>query len=281
MTLRQRMLDAMLVRGLAKRTQDSYLNSVTQLAKHTHCSPDTLTTERLQNYFLYLVKHRNLSPASCRLHLNGIRFLYLQVLNWDTFDIKLHTPKRAQKIPELLSRQEVMRILSVNSNVKHRMMLMTCYACGLRVSEVVALQVKNIDSDRHVIRIEQAKGAKDRHVILSDHLLILLREYWQRYRPIHWLFYGCDKQSHFHIATVQKIFKRSKQRAGINKVGGIHSLRHAYATHQLEAGMPVHQLQGLLGHSNLQSTLRYVHWVSPHQSGMGVDLLSELEVCHD
>jgi len=214
------------------------------------------------------------------LNLNGIRFLYLQVLSWNEFDIKLHTPKRAQKIPELLSQQEVAAILSANTNLKHRTMLSTCYACGLRVSELVALRVKHIDSDRHIIRIEQAKGNKDRQVILSDHLLVLLRDYWQRYHPDNGLFCG-DTSSPIHITSIQRVFKRSKQRAGIDKVGGIHSLRHAYATHQLEAGMPVHQLQGLLGHSNLQSTLRYVHWVSPHQQGMDVDLLANMEVKHD
>ncbi len=276
--LRQKMIDAMLVRGFAVRTQQSYLDAVSQLAKHTHCSPDTLKTEQLQDYFLYLVKQRQLSPASCRLYLNGIRFLYLQVLGWNTFDIELHTPKRAQRIPELLSRQEVARILCACQNVKHRMMLTTCYACGLRVSELVALQVKQIDSDRHVLRIEQAKGAKDRHVILTDPLLNLLRRYWQRYRPVQWLFYGFDPRRALSITSAQKVFKKAKQCAGINKVGGIHSLRHAYATHQLEAGMPVHQLQRLLGHNNLQSTMRYVHWTPQVQPGVGVDLLTGLDL---
>ena len=279
--LRQKMIDAMLVRGFSARTQRSYLDAVNQLAKYYHRSPDTLKTDHLQEYFLDLVKHRGLSPASCRLYLNGIRFLYLQVLEWASFDIEIHTPKRAQRIPELLSRQEVARILSACPNDKHRVMLTTCYACGLRVSELVALQVKQIDSDRHVLRIEQAKGAKDRQVILSEPLLALLRQYWQTYRPDQWLFYGHDRQTALCITSAQKVFKRSKQRAGITKLGGIHSLRHAYATHQLEAGMPVHQLQRLLGHNHLQSTLRYVHWVPQTQHGAGVDLLAGLEVRHD
>jgi len=279
--LRQKMIDAMLVRGFSVRTQQSYLGAVTHLARYYHCSPEALDTEQIQAYFLYLVKERDLSPASCRLYLNGLRFLYLNVLGWNALDITIHTPKRAQRIPELLSRQEVARILSACSNDKHRVMLTTCYACGLRVSELVALQIKQIDSDRHVIRIEQAKGAKDRQVILSDHLLMLLRRYWRRYQPVQWLFYGYDPHRALSITSVQKVYKKAKQRANINKVGGIHSLRHAYATHQLEAGMPVHQLQRLLGHNNLQSTLRYVHWVPTHQQGVGVDLLAGLAVRHD
>ncbi|GMR09050.1 MAG: site-specific integrase [Gammaproteobacteria bacterium] len=279
--LRQKMIDAMLVRGFSERTQRSYLDAVRQLAKYYHRSPDTLKTEQLQEYFLYLVKQRQLSSASCRLYLNGLRFLYLQVLGWESFAIEIHTPKRAQRIPELLSRREVARILSACPNIKHRVMLTTCYACGLRVSELVALQVKQIDSDRHVIRIEQAKGAKDRQVILGEHLLTLLRDYWQSHRPMRWLFYGVNPDRALSITSAQKMFTRAKHSAGIDKVGGIHALRHAYATHQLEAGMPVHQLQRLLGHNHLQSTMRYVHWVPAHQAGTGVDLLAGLEVRHD
>jgi len=279
--LRQKMTDAMLVRGFSERTQQSYLDSVNQLAKYYHRSPEVLETQQIQEYFLYLVKERHLSPASCRLYLNGIRFLYLQVLGWSAFDIVIHTPKRAQRIPELLSREEVAHILLACSNFKHRVMLTTCYACGLRVSELVALQVKHIDSARHVIRIEQAKGAKDRQVILSDPLLMLLRQHWHHYHPVQWLFYGSDPHRALCITTAQKVFKRAKQGADIHKVGGIHSLRHAYATHQLEAGMPIHQLQQLLGHNNLQSTMHYLHWVPTHQQGVGVDLLAHLEVRHD
>jgi len=279
--LRQKMMDAMLVRGFSVRTQQSYVDAVNQIAKYYKCSPEGLDTDQIQAWFLYLVKQRQLSPASCRLYLNGIRFLYLQVLGWDTFAIEIHTPKRAQRIPELLSRAEVARILCACSNFKHRAMLTTCYACGLRVSELVALQVKQIDSDRHVIRIEQGKGARDRQVILGDHLLTLLRGYWQMHRPVQWLFYGRDPERALSIISAQKMFVRAKQRASIDKVGGIHSLRHAYATHQLEAGMPVHQLQRLLGHNNLQSTMRYLHWTPTHQSGAGIDLLAGLGVRHD
>lgn len=278
--LRQKMIDAMLLRGFSVRTQQSYLDAVRHLAQYYHRSPEALNTEQIQAYFLYLVKQRQLSPASCRLYLNGIRFFYLQVLGWKAFAITIHTPKRAQRIPELLSRQEVARILSACPNEKHRVMLTTCYACGLRVSELVALQVKQIDSDRHVIRLDQAKGAKDRQVILSDHLLTLLRQYWQRYHPLQWLFYGDDPHRALSITSAQKVFRKAKQQAGIHKLGGIHALRHAYATHQLEAGMPVHQLQRLLGHTSLQSTMRYVHWAPTHPQGTGLDLLVGLEVCH-
>jgi len=279
--LRQKMMDAMQVRGFSVRTHESYLAAVSDLARYYHRPPDQLNADELQAYFLYLVKERGLSGASCRLYLNGIRFLYLQVLNWERFDIPLQVPKAAQRIPELLTRAEVGQILSACHNPKHRMLLTTCYGCGLRVSELVAVKVRDIDGERQLLRIEQGKGAKDRQVILSPSLLEQLRDYWRGYRPRVWLFPRRDTEVALNISTPQRVFTRAKRRAGIDKVGGIHSLRHAYATHQLEAGLPVHQLQRLLGHQNIHSTLRYVHWAPGHQEGRrGADLIAALEVDH-
>jgi integrase len=272
------MMDAMQMRGFSVRTHESYLAAVRDLARYYQRPPDQLNVDELQAYFLYLVKERGLSGASCRLYLNGIRFLYLQVLNWSSFDIQLQVPKAAQRIPELLTRAEVGQILSACRNPKHRMLLMTCYGCGLRVSELVALKVRDIDSERQLLRIEQGKGAKDRQVIISTSLLEKLRGYWRRYRPALWLFPRRDTNIALNISTPQRAFTRAKRCAGIDKVGGIHSLRHAYATHQLEAGLPVHQLQRLLGHQNIHSTLRYVHWVPGYQAGhAGTDLIGALE----
>jgi len=170
----------------------------------------------------------------------------------------------------------VAAILKANSNLKHRTLLMTCYVCGLRVSELVSLQVRCIDSSRHLLRIEQAKGAKDRQVMLTDTLLNALRHYWHAYHPQAWLFYGRDLDHAMSINTAQRAFQHAKDRAKINKVGGIHSLRHAYATHQLDAGMPITQLQHQLGHGDIHSTMRYLHWVPQHQAGKGIDLLAEM-----
>jgi integrase len=271
----------MQLRGFSVRTHQSYLSAVSDLSRYYHRPPDQLNIDELQAYFLYLVKERGLSGASCRLYLNGIRFLYLQVLGWDALKVELQVPKAAQRIPELLTRMEVGQILSACRNIKHRMMLTTCYGCGLRVSELVALKVRDIDGERHLLRIEQGKGAKDRQVILSPSLLEQLRDYWRRYRPAPWLFTRRDMEVALNISTPQRVFTVAKRQAGIDKVGGIHSLRHAYATHQLEAGLPVHQLQRLLGHQNLQSTLRYVHWVPGYQEGQaGTDLIAALEVEH-
>jgi site-specific recombinase XerD len=279
--LRQKMIDAMQVRGFAARTHESYLAAVTALAKYYHRTPEQLSVDEIQAYFQYLVKDRGLSGASCRLYLNAIRFLYLQVLKQPAFDVPFQIPKKAQRIPELLTRDEVGRILSAVNNSKHHMMLMTCYGCGLRVNELVHLKVRHIDGERRLLRIEQGKGAKDRQVILSEGLLQPLRAYWQRYHPTDWLFPGREPDQALDVSSPQRVFTVAKCRAGIDKVGGIHSLRHAYATHQLEAGLPVHQLQQLLGHQNIHSTLHYVHWVPGYQAGeTGTDLIAALAVDH-
>ncbi len=276
--LRKSMIEAMQLRGFSTRTHQSYLDAVTKLAQHYRCSPDKLTHEQLQAFFNHLALERSLSPASCRLYLNAIRFLYLQVLKWPHFDVPLVVPKRMQRIPELLTQYEVRAILGCLTNPKHRMLLELCYGCGLRVSELVQLRVSDIDGERSLLRITQGKGAKDRLVLLAPTLLEQLRHYWQAVRPQTWLFPNEHQwEQHISISTAQRVFHLAKERAGVIKVGGIHSLRHAYATHQLESGLPVHQLQHLLGHSNLQSTMRYVHWVPDRQRNANhVDLIAAL-----
>jgi integrase/recombinase XerD len=283
--LRQKMIDAMIVRGFAARTQTSYLYAVTQLAKYFHQSPDKISDEDILAFFLYLAKEKKLSSSSCRLHLNALRFLYREVLGRPDFDSEIKTPKKPQRIPELLTRQEALAIVNELNNLKHRLLLMTCYGCGLRVSELVGLQVKHLDRDRQLIRIEQAKGAKDRLVLMPSSLVQQLDDYQKSYRPTHWLFSGQQSSQRLSTSSVQKLFYKAKRRVGINKHGGIHSLRHAYATHQLEAGMPVHQLQRLLGHTSVKTTMRYVHWIPRYEDKVGVDLLatrmgSPVEVSH-
>ena len=280
--LRQKMIDAMLMRGFSPRTHESYLYAVVKLVKYYRRAPDQLTTEDIQQFFLHLVKDLHLTGASCRLYFNGIRFFYLEVLQWPAFEVPITLPKLPQRIPELLTRSEVARILSACANPKHRMMLMTCYGCGLRVSELVELKVRHIDGERRLLRVEQGKGAKDRQVEIPAALLQQLRRYWQAYRPQEWLFPNSQFPGALSVTTIQKAFTAAKRAAGILKVGGIHSLRHAYATHQLENGLPVHRLQQQLGHQSIQSTLRYVHWAPNTPGGnTGTDLIAALEVIHE
>jgi integrase/recombinase XerD len=280
--LRHKMITAMQMRGFSPRTHKSYLAAVTDLTRFTGRSPSELERSDIQAYFEHLVIERRLSAASCRVHLHGIRFLYEQVLEWDDVDVDIAVPQRPQRIPELLTRGEVRRIVDSCTNAKYRLMLQVCYGCGLRVSELVSLRVGDIDSERHLLRIEQGKGAKDRLVPLPETLMSALRSYWRLYRPDEFLFYGKERTRALTLSSIQKVFTRTKLRAGIDKIGGIHSLRHAYATHQLEVGLPVHRLQHVLGHKNITSTLRYVHWVPDYREATGAhDLLAALEVRHD
>ncbi len=281
--LRQQMIHAMRQRGLSDRTHQTYLYAVRQLAKYFHRPPDELTPDDIQAFFVDLVQNKRLSHASCRLHLNAFRFLYLHVLKRPSFDVPVTFPKRAQKIPELLTRREVGAIITACDNVKHRTMLLTSYGCGLRVSELVALKVQHIDGERRVLRVEQGKGGKDRLVAVSEGVLQALRRYWRFVKPKLWLFPNANQPHlHLNVTSIQKAYRRAKQAAGIDKRGGIHALRHAYATHQLEKGLAVHQLQHQLGHRHLSTTLRYVHWVASYQTeGAGFsDLIDDLGVDH-
>ena len=280
--LRQKMIDAMQLRGFAVRTHRTYLDAVSQLARYYNRSPDRLTPVEIQAYFLYLAKDKQLSGASCRVYLNAIRFLYLQVLKQGTFDVPFQIPKKAQRIPELLTVADVTKLLAVCPNRKHRTMLTTCYGCGLRVSEVTAIQLRHIDGERRLLRVEQGKGGKDRQIEMSQGLLRELRDYCRVFRPYRWLFSGREPTVPLGIDTAQRAFNLAKKSARIDKIGGIHSLRHAYATHQLSAGMDIRCLQHQLGHQDIRTTMRYLHWV-PNAQGTtsGADLVATLGNSHD
>lgn len=280
--LRAKVIEALQLRGYSPRTHRSYISSIRDLANYTHKSPDLLSPEELSAYFRYLVLERQLSPASCLVALNAVRFLYRQVLGQTEFNLSIPLPKRPQRIPELLNHSEVARILAACAdNPKHRMLLAACYGCGLRVSELMHLQVADIDGERRLLRINQGKGNKDRLVVIGVTLLEQLRSYWRLLHPTLWLFPSRTLDRALSVSAAQRIYTRAKGKARISKIGGIHALRHAYATHQLEAGLPVHRLQRQLGHRSLQSTLRYLHWISDYREGKGEqDLLSQLEVHH-
>lgn len=277
--LRQRMIEAMRQRGFAVRTHQAYLSAVTGLARYYHRSPDRLSAEEVKGYIRSLAVDRALSGSTCRQHFHAVRFFYRQVLARREFDISVALPKIAQRIPELLTRAEVAAIVAATRNPKHRMLLTLCYGCGLRVSELVAIRVRrDIDGERKLLRIEQGKGAKDRVVPIGETLLEQLREYWCCYRPQRWLF---ERDRHpavaLRVATCQRVFQAAKAATGIEKIGGIHSLRHAYATHQLEAGLPIQDLQHYLGHRSIQATMRYLHWIPNYREGQGQpDLIAQL-----
>ena len=280
--LREALLDQMRLRGHSQRTQQSYVTAVSLLSRHYRRSPERLSQDDLQNWILHLVKERQLSAATCRLYLNAIRFFYLQVLQWPSCQLELTVPKRPQRIPDLLSPDDVRRIIEHADNPKYAMMFALCYACGLRVSELVALKVSHIHGEAGYCQVVQGKGQKDRQVPLPDTVLQMLRGYWKAFRPASWLFTGRDPEQHLSITSVQKYYRKTRLKAGIPGSGGIHGLRHAFATHQLAAGMSIQQLKDILGHRHLSTTARYLHWYPPKPL-VKFDLLAEAltEAEHD
>jgi site-specific recombinase XerD len=255
------MIDDMTLRGMAAKTQDAYVRSVAGLAAYYHRSPDRITDREVQAYLLHLIRERGLSWSSCSVAVHGLRFFYHQTLGREKTTFHIPGPRKPSKLPEILSREEVTRLFTHTGLPRHRVLLMTAYAAGLRVSEVVHLRVRDIDSERMTIRVEQGKGAQDRYTLLSPRLLAELRSYWQLEHPSPWLFPTRRGKAPrpMNYCTAERIYVAAKQRASIAKAGNIHALRHAFATHLLEAGTDLHTIQRLLGHHHISSTMRYLH----------------------
>jgi integrase/recombinase XerD len=259
--LRKRMEDAMVLRGLALRTRETYLACVTALAKHYQRSPDTLTTVELQAYLLHLIQEKKLAYASVNQAGCAFRFLFDQVLNRPHTHLDIPMAKVPKRLPQVLSRDDVARLIRASNTLRGRTLLTITYAAGLRVSEVCALQVADIESapDRMCIKVRQGKGSQDRYTLLSPRLLDTLRSYWSIDRPRHWLFPNAAGSAAINPKTVQRIYCAARDRAGISRSGGIHTLRHCFATHLLESGVDLPTLQRLLGHGHISTTMRYLH----------------------
>ena len=264
--LRQRMLDALVLHGMALRTQETYIDAVSGLARHYRRSPDRLDAEQVQSYLLYLLRERHLSRSSVNVYGCAFRFLYGRVLGLDGEAFQIPLAAAPQRLPEILSRAEIAQLLACAAHPKARMLLACAYALGLRVSELCALRPEHIDSaaDRMCVRVVQGKGGRDRYVPLADDLLERLRDYWHATRPREWLFPAAREASRrLDIKSAQRWYHLARDAAGITKQGGIHSLRHCYATHLLEAGVDLHCLSQWLGHRWLSTTARYLHLARP------------------
>lgn len=257
--LSDRMTRDMQLRRFSDRTQEAYLHGVRGLAKHYKRSPDQLTDREVQGYLLYLLNVRQMAWSTCNIRVSAMKFFYGTTLGRTSTCLAIPPRRIDQRLPEILSAHEVGGLFAVTKNVKHRTLLKTIYAAGLRVSEGVHLKVRDIDSDRMMLRVEQGKGRKDRYIPLSPSLVHELREYWKQYRPALWLFPGHDPEQPMPRDTPYQLFVRAKLKAGIHKEGGIHALRHAFATHMLEAGADICILQELMGHLSLLTTRRYLH----------------------
>ena len=256
--LRKKMVDDMVVRGLAENTIKSYILAVRGLARHYGRSPDSIEPREVQNYLLHL-HERGLAWSSCNSYLLGIRFFYRITLGVPDPHFYVPGAKQPKRLPEILSREEIVRLFSLTVNLKHRALLMTAYVAGLRCSELASLQPSDINSGRMLIRVDQGKGNKDRYVPLSPRLLEELRNYWRRTRPEGWMFPSQIAGRPMTRSGIYRIYQGARDRAGIEKGGGIHSLRHAYATDLLEAGVELHDIQRRMGHTSIRTTMRYLH----------------------
>ncbi len=262
--LRQRMLDEMRLRNLSHNTIACYLNAVAKFAKHFGRSPDFLGPEDTRRYFLHLVDQKKIAWATYNQSLCALRFLYNEVLKRPDVIAGIKYPKTPKELPVILSRDEISLILKRTIRLRSRAIIATLYSAGLRASELCYLKVSDIDSDRMLIHVEQGKGQKDRYVILSKQLLILLRKYWQAAQPKQWLFPGSIPNKPVHRETVTRICREAARDAGITKRVSAHTFRHSFATHLLEDCVDLRTIQTLLGHRNLKTTAIYT-FVSPER----------------
>jgi integrase/recombinase XerD len=257
--LRQRMIEDMQLRNLAVNTQKAYVDRVSQFARYFGKSPERLGSVHVRRYQLYLVREKRASWSQVAQSVAALRFLYCVTLRKRWVVDRLPLPKVPKKLPVVLTVAEVGRLLAATRSLKARAILTTAYAAGLRVSEVVALEVSDIDSTQMLIRVRQGKGRKDRYVMLSPRLLEVLRGYWKKYRPTKLLFPAARRNGAVATRHVYRMCRDACLAAGIDKHATVHTLRHSFATHLLDAGVDLRTIQVLLGHSSVRTTVVYTH----------------------
>lgn len=254
--LRQRMIDDMKLRNMSPNTQKIYAQAVARFSAFYGRSPDKLGIEDIRAYRLHLMQ-RGLKATSLYPIIGALRFFYATTLGQKEMVAQIPFARKEDTLPAVLTQDQIVRLLTAEPNLKMRTAYTTIYAAGLRVSEVVALTVQDIDSARMVIHIRQAKGRKDRIVMLSEQLLAILRDYWKRERPPHWLFPGPNASRPVTTRSVQRAFRVAADTVGLDSAVTVHTLRHSFATHLLERGVDIRVIQDLLGHRHITSTTRY------------------------
>lgn len=257
--LREQMLRVMQQKNFSQSTITNYLSRIHHLALYFHKSPDHLTRDQISDYIHYCITEKNCSMPLINQLISALKILYVYVLEREWHDIDFPRPRQEKRLPEVLSKEEMGRIIRFTRNLKHRTIIMLAYATGLRLSEIIHLKPSDIDSKRMQINVRQAKGHKDRNVMLSELLLEQLRVYWRAYKPCIYLFEGDREGLPISERTLGKFFKQTVKQAGINRHVTFHTLRHSFATHLVEDGVEIVVIQRLLGHSNLRTTSVYLH----------------------
>ena len=253
------MKDDLELKGLSPHTQEIYLRQVKQFTHHYGRSPRQLGEKEIREYLLYLIREKKSSTATVNLCYHALKFLYKTTLNREWVIARIPRLKSIKQLPVVLDKEEVESLFSVLKNIKHRAILMLIYSSGLRLMEAAHLKVTDVDSKRMLLRIKQGKGRKDRYTILSKAALKVLREYWSQYRPKEWLFAGRFPDKPLTGRSIQRVLIKAKKLAGIKKPATVHTLRHSFATHLLEAGTNLYHIQLLLGHRSLNTTTIYLH----------------------
>ncbi len=257
--LRQQMIRAMDLCNLSDNTQRRYLAAVSGLAKHYQKSPDQLSKEMIEDYLLYLKNDKGYAPNSCASDLSGLRFFYNHVAP-QPICIEYSLSRNVQKLPTVLPAEDIWSIINAPDNLKHRLILMTTYSAGLRACEVSVLKPEHIESKKMLIKVEKGKGSKQRYTLLSKILLTELRDYYRTCRPETYLFpSGHNKHQALCYESVRNIYEKARKKAGVKNGVGIHTMRHSFATHLLEAGYDIRKIQVLMGHRRLSTTMIYLH----------------------
>jgi integrase/recombinase XerD len=256
--MRQRYIDGLRLKNFSPKTIKVYVHAVAKFARHFGRSPDALSDEDLRAYFIHLLD-QGLARSTCVVIRNALRHLYTDTLDRPNRLEKLPRPKRETRLPVVLSREEVQRLFATVTNLKQKALFMVAYDAGLRLSELLNLRLDDIDSQRMAIRIRQGKGKKDRYARLTPGLLKLLQQYWREYRPQTWLFPGATMDKQYDMTTPGQLLKKACRKAGITKRVSMHTLRHSFATHLLDAGANLRVIQQMLGHERIQTTCLYTH----------------------
>jgi site-specific recombinase XerD len=262
--LRDQMEMDMRLKGLRPRTIHTYLDCVKRVAIHFRKSPADLSDEEIREYLYYLLQVRKASQAVISQSYSALKFFFEHTLQRQWNHARIPRSKQHKKLPGVLSREDVESIFSATKNLKHRAILMTIYSAGLRIGEATRLKVPDIDSKRMMIRVNEGKGQQDRYTLLGERNLEILRVYYKAYRPQEWLFPGKDPSEPVEVSSIQKVFRASLQKAGINKKASVHTLRHCFATHLLESGTDLYYIQRLLGHKSAGTTSVYLHVTGRH-----------------
>ncbi|MDP6117005.1 MAG: site-specific integrase, partial [Planctomycetota bacterium] len=267
--LRRRFIEDMTLAGRTEKTIKDYVGAVRRVSKFYLKSPDKITSEELRSWLAHLMVDQGRKWNTIKVYTYGLRFFYHKTLKRPDVELPLPPRRKPKRLPNVLSEEEVVALFEACPCLKHRMIMMTKYACGLRVSEVLHIEVSHIDGNRGVLKVEQGKGRRDRYLPLSESLLKDLRLYWQTHRDERWLFPGGIPGKPLTSSAAQRAYKLAKEKAGIVKEGGIHTLRHTYATHLLERGVDPLRIQRLMGHSTILITLRYLHVSRKHLQETG------------